>query len=115
MTKKEFNEWCKEIMASAELTQEEKKEKIDLKASIWCGHIMDEAPEMSDLLNRFKAAENKLAGHGGFSYCPESGDWYPHPPPAIKALENEFSDLRDRQIDELCVEAMQNTSAEARA
>jgi hypothetical protein len=101
-TKKEFSAKCKEVMASTELTLEGKAAAIRRAATFLIENTWDRFPEVRDLEKRWAAAEKKHAGYNGFSYCPESGNWYPDLPPAIKVLDREWNGLRHQKIDEVC-------------
>jgi hypothetical protein len=111
MTKKEFTERCKEIMASTELAQEGKEKEIRHAASLLIDRTMGKSPEIRSLKKRWAAIEKKLAGHNGFSYCPESGNWYPRPPSAVKALEREWIKIHDMKIDEVYRKALTGKAA----
>jgi hypothetical protein len=100
MTRKEFSERCKEIMASTALTTAEKGQKIRHEAALLIDDTFPKSPEGRDFWKRNEAAEKKLAGHGGYSYCPHDGEWSPVRPPAIKALDREYGDLKHRMTEE---------------
>jgi len=99
MTQAEFNEKCARIMASTELTREEKEKQVRHEATMFTDFNPEQTPEMSDFWKRNTEAEGRLAGHGGFSYCPESGNWYPSRPPEIKALDEEYGTIRLRETE----------------
>jgi hypothetical protein len=101
MTRKEFTKRCKEIKASKELTRAEKAAAIKHEAALFTDRFIENTPEMRDFWRRNTAAEQKLAGHGGFSFCPKSGTWYPSRPPKIQALDQEYVDLTQRMADEV--------------
>jgi hypothetical protein len=118
MTKKEFFERCKEVMASGRLGILEKAEKVKYLSTRLIEDTWDKIPEARDLRKRWEATEKKLAGHGGFSYCPHDGEWSPDLPPAIKALDREWLGLRHQKIEEVSMKAMKTLrkiNAEARA
>ena len=115
MTKKEFAERSKEIMAAKELTEIEKRERLHRAATFLIEDTWDRIPEARDLRKRWEATEKKLAGHGGFSYCPHDGEWSPAPPPAIKALDREWMGLRHQKITEVYRKAVRKMNAEATA
>jgi hypothetical protein len=115
MTKKEFSERCKEVMASGGLNILEKAEKVNYLATRLVEDTIEKTPEMRDLRKRWADAEKKLAGHGGFSYCPHDGEWSPHPPPAVKALDREYMGLMNQKISEVGRKALRKMNAEVRA
>jgi hypothetical protein len=115
MTKKEFSEKCKGIVASTELTFGQKEELIKHQAALLSDHTSEKTPEIRDFWKRYKASEKKLAGYNGFSYCPESGNWYPDRPTEIKALDREYEDITQRMADETARKALRKMNAEARA
>jgi hypothetical protein len=117
MTKKEFSERFKEVMASGGLSILKKAEKVNYLATRLIEDTWDRIPEARDLQGRIATAEKKLAGHGGFSYCPHDGEWSPDLPPAIKALNREWLGLRHQKIEEVSRKAMKTLrkmNAEAR-
>ena len=114
MTRKEFTEKCKEIVASTELTLGEKEALIKLQAGLLTDHTSTKTPEIRNFWKRYEAAEKELAGYNGFSYCPESGNWYPDRPPAIKTLDREYEDITQRMADETARKALRKMNAEAR-
>jgi len=94
MTRKEFTDRCKGIKATASLTREEKEKEIRHIATMFTDfNLLRKTPEIRDLDRRYKETEKRLAGYNGFSYCPESGDWYPTRPPEIQALDREYEEL----------------------
>jgi hypothetical protein len=100
MTKKDFFERSREIMAAKELTLLQKRETIRNAASFYVEKIWNRLPEVRDLMKRFAEAEKKHAGYNGFSYCPHDGEWSPRPPDAIKALDREWTGLREEKVRE---------------
>lgn len=93
MTKAEFTDRCKGIKATASLTREEKEKEIRHVATMFTGSLIGKTPGIRDLDKRYAEAEKRLAGYNGFSYCPESGNWYPTRPPEIQALDKEYTEL----------------------
>ena len=118
MTRKEFIERSREIMAAKELTEIEKREKLHRAATFLVEDTWYGFAEVRDLMKRWKAAEKEHAGYNGYSYCPHDGEWSPRPPPAITALDREFMGLRHQKINEVYRTAMKtlrkmNTEATA--
>lgn len=113
MTRAEFTERSKEILAAKELTRIEKREMIRKAAEHHIEKIWDGILEVRDLRKRMVAAEKENAGYNGFSYCPESGTWYPKPPPAIKVLEWEWEGLRREKVNEVYWKAVKKLTEEA--
>ena len=109
--RKEFSRRVQEILASTKLDREEKAKKIRYEATHLIERTIDRTPEMRDLRKRWAAAEKKLAGRNGYSYCPESGEWYPSLPPAIKSLDREYVGLMQEKVFETCRKPMREIYA----
>ena len=108
--RKEFSRRVQEILASTNLDREEKANKIRYEATHLIERTIDRTPEMRDLRKRW-AAEKRLAGRNGYSYCPESGEWYPSLPPAIKSLDREYVGLMQEKVFETCRKPMRKIYA----
>ena len=115
MTRKEFSKRVQEIVASTDLNREEKAKKIRYEATHLIERTIDRTPEMRDLQKRWAAAEKELAGRKGYSYCPESVEWYPDLPSVIKSLDREFMGLVQEKINETCRKPLRQIYAEAKA
>jgi len=112
--RKEFSRRVQEILASTNLDREEKAKKIRYEATHLIERTIDRTPEMRDLRKRW-AAEKRLAGRNGYSYCPESGEWYPSLPPAIKSLDREYVGLMQEKVFETCRKPMREIYADGAA
>jgi hypothetical protein len=112
MTRKEFSKCCKEIMASAELTEKGKAAAIEHAATKLIEGIIDRFPEIRSIEERGSVIENKYAGRRGrTTYCPECSTWSPKEPPAIEALSQEWVGIKDRKIEELCRKVLTGKAA----
>jgi hypothetical protein len=111
MGKKEFTAKCKEVMASTGLTPAEKEAEIKHLSVDLIEDIFPTTPEMRDWRRREAAAIKIQAGHGGFSYCRESGEWYPRRPPVIRAFDREYEQIFNRKVAETCREVLSGTVA----
>lgn len=110
-TRKDFSERSKEIMAATELTMEQKVDLVRKAAYSFVCDSFGRSPEGRDFWKRYEAAEKRLAGHNGFSYCPHDGEWSPDRPPEIKALDQEYVDLTNRQEEEAVRKALGKKAA----
>jgi hypothetical protein len=110
-TRKNLFERSKEIMAATELTREKKVEMVRSAAAGLIEEIFHRTTEGRDFWKRNAAAEKRLAGHNGFSYCPHDGEWSPNRPPEIKALDQEYVDLTHRMTDEAFRKALGRKAA----
>jgi hypothetical protein len=112
MTKGEFSKRCKEILSSTELTEKGKAAAIEHTATKLIEDIIDKFPEIRSIEERATAIEDKYSGRKGFiTYCPECSTWSPKEPPEIEALSQEWSEIRDRKIDEACRKVLAGKAA----
>lgn len=111
MTKKQFSERCKEIMASTGLTREGKEEAIERAATKYIEDNIYGFPEIRSVEERERAIEDKYSGPNGIRYCPECSTWSPKAPPIIGSLEREWGEIKDRKIEALCRKVLARKAA----
>ena len=112
MTRREFAERCKEIMASTGLTEKGKAAEIEKAATEYVDDAIDRFPEIRSIEERARAIEDKYVGRKGrTTYCPKCSTWSPKAPPAIDSIAREWSEIMERKIEELCRKVLSGRAA----